>query len=217
MIVKKTLSVQLPSVYNIIYSHLRQEVGYPRRYTPLTAWPGRLIDRGTASIPFLKNICLNACHKKSLPLFLSFPILKIYFIIRACIICAFSSGAHRAHSCLSHFSAVDVLLGFLESSLEQLFGCESCCRDPRCELASSNNGVGAGARADGAFAHDEGSNKDSNGDETGEVESGIDGFYDNGSVLVVKARDKQGSDREVDDGDDGNDGRCQEVGKWRRR
>lgn len=95
--------------------------------------------------------------------------------------------------------------------MEQLFGCKSCCRDPRCELASSNNGVGAGARADSALAHDERSDKDGNRDETSEVKSGIDGFDDNASVLVVKARDKQGSDREVDDGDDGNDGRCQEV------
>lgn len=118
---------------------------------------------------------------------------------------------------LSHLSAFDILLGFLESSLEQFLGCESRCRDPCCELASSNNGIGSSARANGSLAHDKRADKNSDGDETGEIEGGVDGFDDDTGVLVVNARDEQGSDREVDDGDDGDDGRGHEVRKRRRR
>ena len=129
----------------------------------------------------------------------------------------FSCGYRHACSSLSHFPAVDILLGLLESLLEQLLGCKGGRRDPRCELASSNNGIGASARADGSLTHDKRPDKDGNGDETGEIESGVDRLDNNSSVLVVDTRDVKRSDGEVDDGDDRDDGRGHEVGKRRGR
>jgi hypothetical protein len=121
---------------------------------------------------------------------------------------ALSCGAVRASfpnscaitfSCLSHLSAVGILFGLLECPLEKLLGCESSRCDPCRELARSYNGVGTGGGADGSLAHDKRPDKDGYGDETGEIQGGVDGLDDDGGVLVVDAWYEQGCQGEVGD------------------